>query len=181
MSPAQLYLGLRSPSLTIIVIGARASWHARAQEKAKTDLSLGFTTGAGVVFVSIFLTSLGLCSNMFYKCMPHQNRLRNAWALQREAYLATASVLGLSETGPPAAKPRGDQERPTPWLRGDQWPTRRKQTKEQQPWSDVSTTAEESEVQAVNVHPPLRLAPSRHLVPLAVDGQTAVLISEILS
>ena len=59
------------------------------------DLTLDFDTGAGVVFLSVAMTTLGLLSNGLWRYGPHERARRREWRMQREAHQHAAKELGV--------------------------------------------------------------------------------------
>ena len=85
---------------------------ARAVEQAirESDLSLDIETGAGVVFISLIMTTLGLLLNACWRMLPWEGRRRAEWKTQRAEYLAAAKALGIKQ--PEAKQKRGGDKYP---------------------------------------------------------------------
>lgn len=76
------------------------------------DLRLKFETGAGVVFFSVALTTLGLLINMCWRCSPGERRRRRDWRRQRTAYRDACTSLGITAEmleQPKVTRAPGDQ------------------------------------------------------------------------
>ena len=83
----------------------------REARTTPADLSLSLETGAGVVVISLAMTTLGLLCNMSWRCSPWERRRRREWQRQRASYREACKALGITDPIKAASKS-------TPALRG---------------------------------------------------------------